>query len=178
VALLVIDMLEDFLRGPFAGPGGELLIGRVSRVLDGARARSMPVLFICDVHAADDREFSVMAPHALEGSPGAAIVAELAPRPGEQLVSKRRYSGFFNTDLEDRLRALGDDTVVLCGLQTDCCVLHTAADGFFRDFSIVVLEDATSARTTDGHARGLEQMKRLYGAQVVSTDHFLQRFGR
>lgn len=171
-ALLVIDMLNDFLAGPFAGPGAERFIGPVRMVVDRARALGVPVIFICDAHTPDDAEFKVLPPHAIAGSRGAAVVDELAPRPGEAIIEKRRYSGFFETELSDLLRGMHVDTIAYCGLQTDCCVMHTVADGFFRGFQPVLLEDAITARTEDGHRNAMAAMQRLYGAQVVASDKF------
>lgn len=172
-ALLVVDMLNDFVAGPFAGPGAGRLVARVRFAIEQARRRDLPVIFVCDAHAPDDAEFSVLPAHAIAGTEGAAIVAELAPGPRDPIISKRRYSGFFQTELEAVLRQLGIDTLVLTGLQTDCCVSHTAADGFFRGFRIVILEDAVGARTEEGHRRALEQARRLYGARISSTAAFL-----
>ena len=173
-ALLVVDMLRDFLEGPFAGPEAARLVPHVRDALDRARARGMPVVFVCDAHAPDDAEFAVFAPHAVIGTPGAEVVEALAPRPTEIVVRKRRYSGFFDTNLERVLRDLAVDTLALVGLQTDCCILHTAADGFFRGFGIVLLEDALSARTPEGACWALSQARRLYGAQVCKVAAFLE----
>jgi nicotinamidase-related amidase len=171
-ALLVIDMLNDFLRGPFAGPGAERLIGPVRTAIDRARARGVPVIFICDEHASNDAEFAVLPPHAVAGTRGADIVDELAPRPGDAIIKKHRYSGFFQTTLADLLDDLKVDTIGFCGLQTDCCVMYTAADGFFRGLRPVILEDAVTARTEDGHRHAMAAMQRLFGAQVVTSDIF------
>lgn len=168
-ALLVIDMLRDFVEGPFAGIEAKALVPRVQAAVERARRLEIPVIFVCDAHAPEDPEFRVLPPHALAGTPGAEIVPELAPRPGEAVVGKRRYSGFYDTALEGLLRDLRIDTLILTGLQTDCCVSHTAADGFFRGFRIIILEDAVAARTTEGHRGALTEMRRLYGAQVTTT---------
>jgi nicotinamidase-related amidase len=173
-ALLVIDMLQDFLHGPFAGPGADRLIGPVRTAIARARARGVPVIFIGDAHAANDAEFKVLPPHAIVGTPGAEVVEELAPQSGDVIVKKTRYSGFFETELTDVLRRMKVDTIALCGLQTDCCVLYTAADGFFRDFRPVLLEDALTARTDEGHRSAIASMQRLFGAQVVASDQFFQ----
>jgi nicotinamidase-related amidase len=165
-ALLVVDMVNDFVSGPFAGPGAAALVERVRAAVDRARALAIPVIHVCDAHAPDDPEFAVMAPHAIAGTPGAEIVGALAPRPGERVVRKRRYSGFFETELDAVLREAGADTLVLAGLQTDCCIRHTAADGFFRGFRIAIASDAVGARTEEGHRGALAEARRLYGAQV------------
>ncbi len=176
-ALLVVDMLKDFVEGPFAAAGAAGLVPRVRAAVDLARCRGVPVIFICDAHAPDDPEFALLPPHAIAGTAGAEIVPALAPGQGDRVVSKRRYSGFFQTDLEAVLRDLGVDTLALTGLQTDCCVQHTAADGFFRGFRIVILDDAVGARTDDGHRRALEEARRLYGARVSTAASFLGAVG-
>ncbi len=167
-ALLVIDMLNDFLMGPFAAPQARRLIEPVRKAVDRARTAGIPVIFVCDAHSPDDDEFAVLAPHAIAGTDGAKIVEELAPQNGDIIVEKTRYSGFFETELAARLQALGVSTIALCGCQTDCCVMHTAADGFFRGFRPVLLDDATAARTEEGHRNALASMKRLYGANAIS----------
>jgi nicotinamidase-related amidase len=171
--LVVVDMLNDFVEGPFAGPGACALVAAVRAAVERARAVSIPVVYVCDAHRPDDPEFAVFPPHALAGTPGAQVVPALAPRAGEPVVYKRRYSGFFETDLEAVLRERDVDTLVLAGLQTDCCIAHTAADGFFRGFRIVILADAVGARTDDGHRHGLEQARRLYGARIARTADIL-----
>src|SRR5687767_13365489 len=112
-ALLVVDMLNDFVHGAFAGAGAAELVGRVNAAVEGARALGIPAIHVCDAHAPDDPEFTVLGPHAIAGTPGAEMVPPLAPRPGERVVRKRRYSGFFATDLEAALREVGADTIVL-----------------------------------------------------------------
>src|SRR5437764_12512826 len=67
-------------------------------------------------------------PHALSGSKGAEIVPEVAPAAGDVIITKRRYSGFFGTDLDITLRERGVDTLRLVGDCTNICVLYTAAD--------------------------------------------------
>jgi nicotinamidase-related amidase len=168
-ALLVIDMVRDFIEGPFAGPDAKAVVAHVQAAVEKARRLEIPVVFVCDAHAPDDPEFRVLPPHALAGTPGAQIVPELAARAEEPVVNKRRYSGFYETTLEARLRDLHVDTLILSGLQTDCCVSHTAADGFFRGFRIIILEDAVAARTAEGHGRALTEAQRLYGAHVTTT---------
>ena len=91
------------------------------------------------------------------------------PLPDEAVVVKTRYSGFFGTDLETRLRALGVDTVVVCGLTTECCVAATARDAFERDFHVFLAADACAAYDPDLHAASLKSLA-LNCAILVSAD--------
>ena len=80
----------------------------------------------------------------VRGTWGTAVVDELSPLPGDVVVSKRRYSGFFDTSLDDELRGRGITHLLVGGLTTSVCVESTVRDAMFRDYSCVVLEDCTA----------------------------------
>ena len=73
----------------------------------------------------------------------AVIVDELQPKPGDILVPKSRYSGFFNTNMDSVLRARGIRNLVFVGIATNVCVESTLRDGFMLEYFGTVLEDAT-----------------------------------
>jgi len=100
----------------------------------------------------------------VEGSIYAEVMPEVAPRHDEPVVVKRRYSGFYATDLELVLRGLGVETVLLMGVNTNNCVLATAFDAFSRDFRIVVLEDCCgSMNGRDYHLLALREVEAALG---------------
>ena len=84
------------------------------------------------------------------------IVPELAPQPGDVVVSKQRYSGFFATELDDVLRERGIKNLVFVGWTTSVCVESTLRDAFFRDYRCVVLSDCTAE---------------VVGSDLVRTNH-------
>ena len=107
VALMVADMLRDFIdpQGAlYVGPQGREIIPFVAGKIKETRARGGIVIYVCDAHAPDDREFRFFPPHAVKGSRGAEIIDELQPQPGDYRVEKTRYSCFAGTDLEDLLK--------------------------------------------------------------------------
>ncbi|MEG3135396.1 pyrimidine utilization protein B [Rouxiella sp. T17] len=71
------------------------------------------------------------------------LVDELQPQPGDIVLPKPRYSGFFNTQLDSLLRSYGIHHLVFTGIATNVCVESTLRDGFFLEYFSVVLEDAT-----------------------------------
>ena len=176
VAVLVIDLLNDFVRGRLKVPGAEELLSRARRLIDEARGRGVPVIYVCDSHLPGvDRELELWGPHALRGTWGSAIADEVAPRDGDYVVYKRRYSAFYATELDLLLRELGVDTLMLVGVATDICVQHTAADAFYRGYKLIVVEDCVASVTREAHERGLEAMRRLYAAEVVGLEEALRR---
>jgi ureidoacrylate peracid hydrolase len=89
----------------------------------------------------------------VEGSIYAEILPELAPQRDEPVVIKRRYSGFFGTDLETILRGMRAETLFVCGVNTNNCVLATVYDAFSRDFRIIVLADACGSMNGEEYHR-------------------------
>lgn len=159
-ALLVIDMLEDFIRegSPLEVPAGRWIIPDIRREIDRAHQKNDPVIFLCDRHAPKDPEFQYWPKHAVRGTPGAEIIKELSPGPKDIVVAKTSYSGFFETTLHNTLNELGVEKVRLVGVCTNICVLYTAADAAMRGFDVDVVDDATAALTEGDHEFALRQI--------------------
>lgn len=177
-AVLVIDMLNDFLdpQGAMPLPEGRRLFEPIRRLLAAARAQGSPVLWVCDAHPADDAEFRKRSVHCLTGTWGAEIVAELEPADGEYRVPKRRYSGFYETDLDLRLRELGIRHLVLTGVVTNICVRSTAHDAFFRGYEVIVPQECVAATGDREQDSSLYDIDTHYGS-VVGLEDVLGRFG-
>lgn len=169
-ALLVIDMLNDFVLSgaPLEVPRTRAILPRLLQRLDAARQAGIPVIYVCDGHRPDDREFVRMGwpPHAVAGTPGAEVVAALAPQAGEALVVKQTYSGFYGTDLETRLWGLGVEELILTGCVTNICILYTAADAVMRGFRVRVPVDAVADLDPEDGAFALQQMERVLGVTL------------
>ena len=175
-AILVIDMLNDFVHGVLKVERAPRITPNIKRLLEHARRKGIPVIYTNDSHLPKvDREFKVWPEHAVAGSWGAEVIEELRPAEGDYIVRKRRYSAFYSTDLDLLLRELEVDTLILTGLVTDVCVQHTAADAFFRGYHIIVPRDCVDSLTEERHLSALEYMKNIYGCEVVSTDELLGR---
>lgn len=173
-AVLVVDMLNDFLErgGAMPLPEGQALYAPIRQLLAAARENELPVIWVCDEHPPDDKEFDKRAVHCLRGSWGAEIVADLESRDEEYHVAKRRYSGFFETDLDLRLRELGVRHLVLTGVVTNICVRSTAHDAFFRGYDVVIPEECVAATSDREQASSLYDIDTHYGT-VAGLDAVL-----
>lgn len=87
-------------------------------------------------------------PVLVRGTWGVEIVDRLRPRPEDVVVSKRRYSAFYGTDLEVLLRCWGIETLLLTGVNAEQCVETTAREAFVRDFDVVVVGDCIGSWST------------------------------
>ncbi len=169
-ALLIIDMLEDFVRegAPLEVPATRTILPALQRRVAEARARGVPVIYICDAHRPDDPEFARMGwpPHAVKGTSGAAVVAELAPLEIDPVVEKAAYSGFHHTGLEGILQARGVSELVLTGCVTNICILYTAYDAVIRGYSVTVPADCVAPLDPADGEFALRQMAQVLGVTV------------
>ncbi len=176
-AVIVVDMIYDFVYGALQTERGERIIPDIRQLLRAARQAEKPVVFVGDAHFSSDPEIEVWGEHAMRGTQGAAALEELKPEPSDYVLEKRTYSAFHETGLDPLLRSLGVDMVVICGLHTDTCDRHTAADAFFRGYGIVVPEDCVQAFTDEAHVSGLEYLKKIYGARIVRSEDLARKWG-
>lgn len=147
-ALLVMDVQQEVVDLVDDGSG---YLPRLRRAIDGARAADIPVIYVVialrpgfpDV-GPRNRALAAVARAGLhvEGAPGTEIHPEIAPRPGEVVVTKKRASAFSGSDLDLVLRARGVDSLVLTGIATSAVVLSTLCQANDLDLGLTVLSDA------------------------------------
>lgn len=192
-ALIVVDMQNAFLTEDsfLAVHMGIEVIPKLKSFIDKIRSMEIPVVYTRGVCLPDGSDLGVLRelfpgiesrPLNQEGTPGAEIHPVLRPGPKDLVITKRRFSAFYCTDLELMLRTRRIDTLILTGVMTNVCVESTARDALFRDFKTVIVSDLTGAiATVDGsmsardvHAATLKMFDRLYG-YVFSSDEVLAK---
>ena len=169
-ALVVVDMIEDFVREDgalYCGPTMAKIVPVIQRELERSRATGEQVIYLKDDHLPNDAEFAQFPPHAIAGTKGAQIVPEVAPRDGEVVIPKRRYSGFFGTDLDITLRERNVDTLRLVGDCTNICVLYTAADARNLGYAVEVVRDGVTSFDLEAHADALRELEQTLGATIL-----------
>lgn len=172
-AVVIVDMLDDFVTGALANPRSEAIIPAIARLAAHARERGWPVVYANDAHLPGDVEERVWGPHALAGTPGAQVIAELEPQEGDIVLPKRFYSAFYETGLDSLLRQNDVDTVIICGQHTHICVRHTSADALYRGYRIVVPPDAVESFTQADQESGLEYLAAVYGAELTPVSELV-----
>ena len=176
-AILVVDMLNDFVTGALKCDRGLAIVPKTAELLRGAREKGVPVIFCNDAHLKGiDHELKLWGDHAIAGTKGAEVIPELELCEKDYVVPKRRYSGFFHTDLDLLLKELGVDTVILTGLHAHMCVRHTAADAYQLGYGIVVAKDATDSFTEEDYLYGIKYLKEVYGAEITDVDSLVKTF--
>jgi nicotinamidase-related amidase len=169
-------MINDFVTGVFKSDRVAKIIPNIKALLDHARKREVPIVYATDAHLPGiDPEFDVWGKHAEAGSWGAEIIGELKPKKGDFRVFKRKYSAFQGTDLDQMLRDLKVDTVILTGVMTDICIQHTAADAFFRGYKIIVPKDCVEAVDSATHEAAIKFIRKAYGPEITTSKELLRK---
>jgi len=175
-AVVVIDMLNDFVTGMLKCERAERIIPNLEKLIRAARRKGVPVIYSNDAHLPKDFELKKWGEHAMKGTKGAEVIPQLKPEKGDYIIEKRTYSGFFETGLDSLLRSLNVNTLILTGLHANMCVRHTAADAFFRGFKLIVPRDATEAFTEEEYQEGLEYLKNVYNAEITETEKITKKW--
>ncbi|MFQ6122978.1 MAG: cysteine hydrolase family protein [Dehalococcoidales bacterium] len=169
-AVIVVDMLRGFLEEGYplyCGANARRVIPNIEVLLERKLAQGAKVFFVCDHHDPDDLEFKMFPPHCIEGTAEAEVIPELAKYPGE-IIPKKRYSGFFGTQLEQKLKELNPEKIIVCGVLTNICVMHTVADARNRDYQVEVPVDCVASPDEKAHQFALEHMEKVLGAKLIS----------
>ena len=177
-ALVVVDIVIGF-TDPACPLGTDCpdVVEANRQLLDAFRARGLPVFFTTVIYRSDDdaRIFRERVPALNVLTPDSEWVKvdpRIAPLPGETIIEKQWASSFFKTDLDDRLKTAGADSLVVTGLTTSGCVRATVLDGLQNDYPVVVPREAVGDRNPDAHKANLFDMHAKY-ADVMSLEETL-----
>jgi len=173
--IIVVDVVNGFCKtGNLASERLGAVVPGIRAYLEREAAAGSALIFLADTHEPDDPEFAMFPPHCVAGSGEEEIVDELRElSAGATVVRKRRFSGFFGTDLDRALAALAPDVVEVIGVCTDICVLHTVADLRNRDYRVVVPGDLVETYDAPGHDAdevnrfALAHMRDVLGATIA-----------
>ncbi len=168
-ALLIIDMLNDFVRdgAPLKVPKIDIIIGPIKREIEKAKSGEYPIIYLCDSHDKNDKEFKMFPPHAIKNTEGSKIIEELKPQGNDIIIRKNSYSGFYNTDLDEVLKKLEVKKLIVTGNVTNICVLYTVADAVMRNYEVDVVKNAVIGLNAKDHRFALEQMEKVFNANIV-----------
>lgn len=189
-ALLIIDMQNAFIRkeGSLSKMGLDtsrtsIVIEPIKKLKKEFKAQNQPVIYIQHTHRADRTDAGLIAKvfppimdlgHCIEGTWDGEIIEELKPEEDDYIVKKHRFSAFYNTQLEDVLRGLGVETLVITGIATNVCVESTVRDAFYRDYNVFVPREATASYTAEQEQGSFGNFEFAF-ARVVSVEDMLDK---
>jgi nicotinamidase-related amidase len=177
-ALIVIDFSLAFTGGKSDFPGGRFdnEVMQALRLADAFREAALPVLFTTIAYEDPVKEsgwWGVKVPwlhHCKMDSPLVNIDSRLQRRDDEPVIVKRFPSSFFHTDLDDRLKQQGCDTLVIAGCTTSVCVRATALDAMQHGYRAILAAEAIGEFDPGIHELNLKDLDSRYADAVGVTD--------
>lgn len=178
-ACLIIDMQQE---DGFPLHDFEPVIDNNVALLTAVRAAGIPVIYTRHINAEDGSGLppgepvdSAGRPTSYRaGTPQVELLQRLAPRPGDHVLDKSRYSAFHRSELDALLRHLGVSRLIVSGVLTDACVLATALDAFALGYQITLITDACTSTTEAAHNAALLIMANwVYAIELFSTNQYL-----
>ncbi|MFI7608668.1 isochorismatase family protein [Micromonospora sp. NPDC049366] len=159
----MVDLMPRIVEQDMGPHKGSDVVARASRLVTAFRRAGGTVVLV-----------RVDRPGVAEQPPGSGFVPEMQPQPGDIAVVKRTIGAFYGTDLADRLRERGVDTVVMTGIATTMGVESTARAASDHGFEVIFASDAMSGMTAGEHEHALTVVLPRFG-EVVTTDEVLER---
>ena len=159
-ALLILDMINPF---SFSGGGNSLraakrIVPIVHDLARGHRGRGAPCIYVNDNFGQWQSDFCGLL-ETVSKTKGSAILEWLMPKEGDLFVLKPKHSAFYQTPLPSLLEARGINTLVICGTETDSCVMATAMDAHMREYQVHVPSNAASSASPARHRAALLLMR-------------------
>lgn len=178
IALILIDLQNDYLpTGKFPLVGIESAVKNAAQVLTEARRRGMPIVHVRHESPQAD------APLFAAGSSGTDIMSAVAPAAGEPVVTKHQINAYRDTDLKQRLEALGVSSLVIVGAMSHMCIDACVRASVDLGYPVTVLHDACATRdlSFDGQTTPAAQVQtalmaafEFFGVHVLPTRSWLQ----
>ena len=161
-ALLVIDMVQDFLP-KVRSKGRRELIAATNDLTRMVRGHSGTVIWVRQEFRPDLSDAFLNMRRTgvaitIAGTPGSQLDPELIAGPEDRTVVKRRYSAFFETDLDRLLLPFAGTSLIIAGINTHACVRMTAIDAYQRDWDVILASDCVASYDPRHHAISLEYM--------------------
>jgi nicotinamidase-related amidase len=156
VVLLVIDMQNFFRR--IVQP----VLGNILRVIQSCRKRNVSIIFTQHGHTDPDRDGGVLgrwwSQLIISGTEDWKFIPEIKVESNEIVIPKKRYSAFFETDLDKILQSRGIQDLIISGVMTNLCCETTARDAFMRDYRVFFLIDGTATGRGEHHLATLKNL--------------------
>jgi nicotinamidase-related amidase len=169
-AMIVIDMQKDFCyeTGALFLPNAKRIISKTEELISNATSHCVQMIFTQDWHTPDDPEFDIWGEHCVQNTEGADIIDELSVHG--HIVRKRGYSAFFGTDLDSFLKERGIRTLLIVGVATNICVLHTTGDARLRGYDIVIPEDCVAALEDYDQEYAIHHISFVLNGKIASSE--------
>lgn len=169
-ALIIVDMLNDFINEDgalYCGQTSRDIIPHIQAKLVESRKEHSLIVYLQDYHSFNDAEFDRFPVHAVANTIGCEIIPELVVETDDIVIRKRRYSGFYGTNLDETLEKHKISVVEIVGVCTSICIMDTVGGLTNRGIKTIVPVSCVADFDQEMHKMALMRMKTLYGSTIM-----------
>ena len=178
-ALLIVDMVRDFTDpdGLVFYPENRKILPEIKEVLELCRSKNCLIVYLrhCNRVGKFDKKAATMRPNCIEGTFGVEIDPMLEIKPEDYIIQKRRYSGFFGTDLDLVLRENNIENLIVVGTKTNCCIRATVTDAFYYNYEPYVVRECVATNSETVNEVHLNDIDKYLG-RVVNKEELKNLF--
>lgn len=178
-ALVLVDLQSYFFKAinKLRDALDTKLRRSVPAILNYARTREWYIIHVITSYGRDKLDWPVAWRSSetiwcLENTDEVKIIPEATPHYNEPTIVKKRYSAFYQTNLDALLRKRGLNRIVLCGVSTDVCIRCTVLDAYNRDYEIFIPRECTAAQVEDDE-QSLRYLRRFTRAKICQLQDIL-----
>lgn len=175
-ALLLIDLQKESGTSDVVGMND--VVQNAKLLVETCREKGIPIIYTRHISRSDGLGLANKEPVNDQGEPiyyhagmeNIEIMDEIKPRKNDIVIDKYRYSGFYESSLDLMLKSLGIKHLIVGGVLTDCCVLATALDAYYRDYQVSLVKDMCGTTTLGAHMASILMMVNwIYDLKVYDT---------
>lgn len=162
-AVLVIDMVNDyFADGPLKERRSQLVFA-INKLVHAARSQGDPIIWVRQEFSPDLSDgFLIMRkkniPITIAGTDGCKLLLELDRDPNDHDIVKKRYSAFYQTNLDELIEELGIEQLIICGINTHACIRMTTIDAYQRDLEVIIPRECVDSPDPEHHEISLRYL--------------------
>lgn len=154
--LIIIDMQKDFFRKEELEKQKKELVCNINDLILEFRKHKKPIIWIkqvwkpdlSDAHLGNKKSGAKIV---IEGTEGSELLDGLDFQESDYFVVKKKYSGFFKTNLNEILKKVKPDNLIVCGINTHACVRTTVIDAYQRNYEVIVAKDCVGSYDQEHH---------------------------
>ena len=165
-ALIVTDMLYDFIYGALKCDRAVKIIPVIKRLLDQAHKENWLVCYVNDTHDKNDPELAIWGEHAMRGTPGDQIIDELKPIGTDKVFEKHFYSAFAYTGLDEYLKANNVDEIIVVGVQAHICIINTVCSAYNLGYKIKTPANGVEAFDQESYDMAMKYIKDYFASDI------------
>lgn len=163
-ALLIIDLQKDCFKGNVLEERKDVLVSNVNQLVDLFRSKNLPIIWVRQEFKEDGSDSMLYDKdrgrvHFIRGSEGVQLIDGLDFREDDLEIVKNRFSAFLNTELDQKLKAMDIERLVVCVVNTMTCVRTTSIDAYSRDYRVILALDCVDGYDEEQHQNSLKYLQ-------------------